>query len=141
MSENDNQASEAGRNKGENAGADGTQADAGNKTAGADHEEQPALFDKWPWGAQLVLILSIIFCIVVLLVGLPVASLVIVDNMSPGSLSPTVSFWGALFAAFISLTTLFVATTFAFTAFKVESGAIWEARKAVEEEVEKTLRE
>lgn len=89
MSENNEEVSKTSSNEGENASA-------GNQTAGPDHEKQPTLFDKWPWCAQLVLILSIIFCIVVLLVGLPVASLVIVDNMSPGSLSTTVSFWGAL---------------------------------------------
>ena len=67
-----------------------------------------------------------------MLVGLPVASLMIVDNMSPGSLSPTVSFWGALFAAFISLTTLFVAAAFAFTAFKVETDVGRQVRRATE---------
>lgn len=133
MSDNNSHLSDASRNEGKNAGAS-------NQTAGPDHEKQPALFDKWPWYAQLVLILSVIACIVVLLVGLPVASLMIVDSMSPGSLSSTVSFWGALFAAFISLTTLFVAAAFAFTAFKVETGATWEVRKAVEKEIKEALK-
>ena len=133
MSENHSQTPEASRNKAENAGA-------GNTTTKPDYQKAPTLFGKWPWCAQLVLILSVIFCIVVLLVGLPLGSLMIVNNMSPDSLSPTMSFWGALFTAFISLTTLFIAATFAFTAFKVESGAKWEVRKAVEKEIKTALR-
>lgn len=130
MSDNNNQIPEASRNKAENTSADGRQVDAGNTTTKPDYEKQPALFWKWPWGAQLVLILSVIFCIVVLLVGLPLGSLMIADDVSPGSLSPTMSFWGAMFAAFISLTTLFIAAAFAFTAFKVETGAKWEMQAA-----------
>ncbi|MDE0285198.1 MAG: hypothetical protein OXN26_11700 [Gammaproteobacteria bacterium] len=138
MSENNGQVSGASRNKEKNAGADGTQVGSGNTTA-SDSDEQPSFFGKWPVCAQLVLILSIIACIVILLIGLPVASMLIVGRMSPGSLEGTMSFWGALFAAFISLTTIFIGATFAFTAFKVQTGAILEARKAAEKEVGKNV--
>ncbi|MDE0510198.1 MAG: hypothetical protein OXI88_00190 [Gammaproteobacteria bacterium] len=147
MSENNGQVSGASRNKEKNAGADGTQAGSGNTTA-SDSDEQPSFFGKWPVCAQLVLILSIIACIVILLIGLPVASLLIVERMSPGSLEGTVSFWGASFAAFISLAVVFIASAFAFTAFKVETNAqkqmeqaIWDAHKTVEKEVVKEVGE
>ena len=88
----------------------------------------------WPWHAQVVLAVLIILVVVLLLVGLPTASLLITENMT-GSLDSTISFWGALFAAFISLVVLFIGAVFAFTALKVETGAMWEARKAAEEGV------
>lgn len=147
MSENNNQVSGTNRNKGQNTGADGTQAGSSNTTTSNDSDEQPSFFGKWPVCAQLVLLLSIIACIVILLIGLPVASMLIVERMSPGSLEGTVSFWGASFAAFISLAVVFIASAFAFTAFKVETNAqkqmeqaIWDAHKTVEKEFDEQVK-
>ena len=84
--------------------------------------------DKWPWGAQLVLILAILFSVVVLLVGLPVASMLIVEGMSPASLEGTISFWGASFAAFISLAVAFIGAAFVLMSFKVETNAVREGK-------------
>lgn len=132
MSDNNSHLSDASRNEGKNAGA-------GNKTTRPGSEEQLSFFSTWPWCAQLVLILSVIACIVVLLVGLPVASLMIVEGVKPDSIHATVSFWGASFAAFISLSVVFIASVFAFTALKVETGARREAQKAAEKEVKKEV--
>lgn len=97
---------------------------------------------QWPWVAQLLFALVVIVAVIVLLVGLPTASLLVTERMFPvsdgGSLRGMVSFWGAMFAAFISLVVLFIGAVFAFTALKVESGARFEARKGVDEELEKS---
>ncbi|MDE0156942.1 MAG: hypothetical protein OXS28_15260 [Gammaproteobacteria bacterium] len=94
---------------------------------------------QWPWPAQMLFALVIIIAVVVLLVGLPTASLLVTERMFPisdsVSLRGMVSFWGAMFAAFISLAVLFIGAVFAFTALRVESGAQFEARKAAEEGV------
>ena len=93
----------------------------------------------WPWQAQALFALFIILIVMVLLVGLPAANMLIVERITSGSgnvsLLGTVSFWGASFAALISLVVLFIGAVFAFTAIKVESGAKWEARKAAEKGV------
>ncbi len=94
----------------------------------------------WPLRAQILLAILIILVVVFLLVGLPTVSLLITENMS-GSLDSTISFWGALFAGFISLTVLFIGAAFAFTAFKVEADAKWRAQKAVKKGVAKGIRQ
>lgn len=115
----------------------------GSQTTGRHEPQRPTEeqegatpFTKWPWQAQLVIALSIMLAVIVLLVGLPVASMLITDRISPGSLDGTVSFWGASFAAFISLAVIFIGSAFAFTAFKVETNAqkqmeqaLWDAQK------------
>ena len=85
-----------------------------------DEQEAATPFTKWPWPAQFAFALFILVAVTTLLVGLPVASMLIVERMSPGSLVGTVSFWGASFTAFISLAVVFIASVFAFTALKVE---------------------
>ena len=113
-----------------------TNSDGGS--LGGDREQNTPL-TRWPWLAQFALALSVTVVVVVLLVALPTVSMLVVERtssgLSEGSLAGTVSFWGALFAAFISLVVLFIGAVFAFTAFKVDSGAKWEARKAAEEGV------
>lgn len=114
-------------------------------------EERASSYEKinpfydWPVWAQLSLVLSMFVFIVLLLIGLPVSSLLIVERMSIHSLHGTVSFWGASFAAFISLAVVFIAAVFAFTALKVETGAKREAReqavKIAREEARKEVEE
>lgn len=107
-----------------------------------DERQETTPMNQWPWLAQLFFALVIIVAVVVLLVGLPTASLLVAERIPSGSdggsLRGVVSFWGAMFAAFISMTTVFIAAVFAFTALKVESGARFEARKGVNEELEKS---
>ena len=114
------------------------------KRNGDGHEETPPM-TRWPWLAQMLFALVIIIAVVVLLVGLPTASLLVAERMSSvsdgGSLRGMVSFWGAMFAAFISLVLLFIGAVFAFTALKVESDAKWQAQKAVRKGVEKGIQE
>jgi len=97
--------------------------------------------DKWsPW-AYAVVILAALACVVVLLVGLPVMGVMIVERLHPGSLDATISFWGAMFAAFISLAVTFIAGVFVFMTVKVETGAQREAREAATAEVKKAATE
>ncbi|MDE0512225.1 MAG: hypothetical protein OXI88_10625 [Gammaproteobacteria bacterium] len=110
-----------------------------------DEQEETTPMTPWPWPAQLLFALIIIVAVVVLLVGLPMASLLVTEKMFPVSdgvsLRGMVSFWGAMFAAFISLVVLFIGAVFAFTALKVESGAKFEARDAAEKGVKKELKD
>lgn len=110
------------------------------KNAPRDEREETTPMTRWPWLAQLLLALVIIVAVVVLLVGLPTASLLVTEripSVSDGnSIRGMVSFWGAMFAAFISLVVLFIGAVFAFTAFRVELGAKFEARDAAEKGVE-----
>ena len=106
-----------------------------------DGREETTPVTRWPWPAQLLFALVIIVAIVVLLVGLPTASLLVVERVSSGNgLLGTVSFWGASFAAFISLVVVFIGGVFAFTAFKVEGNAAQEARKTAREEARYTVK-
>lgn len=84
---------------------------------------------KWPWPAQFLLALVVIIAILALLVGLPAASMLVTKNIT-GSLGGAVSFWGASFAAFISLSVVIISGVFVITAFKVESSAKYEAHNA-----------
>ncbi|MCY4211602.1 MAG: hypothetical protein OXE97_11265 [Gammaproteobacteria bacterium] len=110
--------------------------DATSSSKGSgDDTGKTTSFAQWPWLAQFLLALVIIIAVLVLLVGLPTASMLVAEKMSSGSeLSGTVSFWGALFAAFISLVVTFIAGVFAFTAFKVEGNAAQEARRTARKE-------
>lgn len=110
-----------------------------NERQPADQHEAATPFTKWPWQAQFAFALFILVTVTVLLVGLPVASMLIVERMSPGSLVGTVSFWGASFAAFISLAVVFIGGVFAFTALKVEAEARLEAGNAARDEVKKVV--
>ena len=94
----------------------------------------------WPYKDQVALAALLILLVALLLVGLPTATLLIIENKT-GSLDGTISFWGALFAGFISLAVLFIGAVFAFTALKVETGAMWEARKAAEKGVKNKIME
>ena len=119
------------------------------RTTRTDEQAKATPFTQWPWLAQFALALSIIVVVLVLLVGLPTVSLLVAEKTSAGllgnSLSGTMSFWGALFAAFISLVVVFIAAAFAFTAFKVEGNAAQEARKVArmvaKEECKDTIRD
>ena len=112
-----------------------------------NHAERPEgtipILD-WPWSAQVFATVLLVFFIIILLVGLPAASLLITEKMSFASdghsLRGIVSFWGALFAAFISLAVVFIGAVFAFTAIKVESGARVKAQRAAEKVV-KSIKE
>lgn len=114
------------------------------KGAPWDEQEEATPITRWPWLAQMLFALVVIVAVVVLLVGLPTASFLVTERIpfvSDGnSIRTMVSFWGAMFAAFISLVVLFIGAVFAFTALKVESGAKFEARDAAEKGVKKELK-
>ena len=103
---------------------------------GQDKSQKSTPFPEWPWYAQLIMAIFVLVAIIVLLVGLPVLSILIVERIpSPsGSLLGTVSFWGASFAAFISLAVVFIGSIFVFTTLKVEAYAKQEAKNVAEEE-------
>ena len=127
----------------EKDGLDRSSQDA--ETTSTDGCQGPTPITRWPWPAQFVLALSIITAVVVLLVGLPAISMLVVEKtfagLSEGSFPGAMTFWGALFAAFISLVVLFIGAVFAFTAFKVESGAKQEAQKAAKKGIKELFKE
>lgn len=103
-----------------------------------DGSEEATPLTRWPWPAQFTLALSVIVVVVALLVALPTVSMLVVERtsagLSEGSLAGTMTFWGSLFAAFISLVVVFIGAVFAFTALKVEGNAAQEARRVAKEE-------
>ena len=145
MSENDSYPSQTDKQGSQTANGQGLEKPT-------DEQEAATPFTKWPWPAQFAFALFILVAVTTLLVGLPVASMLIVERMSPGSLVGTVSFWGASFAGFISLAVIFIGSVFAFTALKVETNAqkqmeqaLWDAQKealqVANEQVPKLLKD